>query len=170
MTASLSVALWAFGLSKIQNMFTRNKPQIRAAQPQDLPIIVRLIEELAEFEQLTHLLEVTPRNSDPTSLVPGPWPSAWSARSTARRWPCHLLHKLLDLPGQARHVPGRPVRAPGAPPQRPGQGAAGAHGRAGPRRAAMGASSGRCWLERGRRPLLPKSSVPRCCPTGNSAA
>ena len=33
---------------------------IRAAAPQDTPAIVGLIRELAEFEQLTHLLEVTP--------------------------------------------------------------------------------------------------------------
>ncbi len=72
MQASLSVASWAFGLSKIQDMFTRNKPQIRAAQPQDLPIIVRLIEELAEFEQLTHLLEVTPEKLGPHLFGPRP--------------------------------------------------------------------------------------------------
>ena len=33
---------------------------IRAAEPRDLRIIVQLISELAEFESLTHLLEVTP--------------------------------------------------------------------------------------------------------------
>ncbi|MFG6416442.1 GNAT family N-acetyltransferase [Roseateles sp. DC23W] len=32
---------------------------IRAAEPRDLHAIVQLIEELAEFENLTHLLEVT---------------------------------------------------------------------------------------------------------------
>jgi GNAT superfamily N-acetyltransferase len=33
---------------------------LRAAEPRDLPAIVGLIGELAAFEQLTHLLEVTP--------------------------------------------------------------------------------------------------------------
>jgi GNAT superfamily N-acetyltransferase len=33
---------------------------LRAADPRDLPAIVGLIGELAAFEQLTHLLEVTP--------------------------------------------------------------------------------------------------------------
>jgi GNAT superfamily N-acetyltransferase len=34
--------------------------RLRAAEPRDLEAIVALIGELAEFEQLTHLLEVTP--------------------------------------------------------------------------------------------------------------
>ena len=34
--------------------------RLRAAEPRDLEAIVGLIGELAEFEQLTHLLEVTP--------------------------------------------------------------------------------------------------------------
>jgi GNAT superfamily N-acetyltransferase len=33
---------------------------LRPAEPRDLPAIVALIGELAEFEQLTHLLQVTP--------------------------------------------------------------------------------------------------------------
>lgn len=35
-------------------------PHLRAAAVRDLPAIVGLIRELAEFEHLTHLLEVTP--------------------------------------------------------------------------------------------------------------
>ena len=35
-------------------------PTLRAAQPRDLDGIVGLITELAQFEHLTHLLEVTP--------------------------------------------------------------------------------------------------------------
>lgn len=35
---------------------------IRNAHPEDAPAIVGLIRELAEFEQLTHLLEVTPES------------------------------------------------------------------------------------------------------------
>ena len=35
-------------------------PTLRAAEPRDVTAIVGLIRELAEFEQLTHLLQVTP--------------------------------------------------------------------------------------------------------------
>ena len=38
---------------------------LRPAAPQDLDAIVALITELAEFEQLTHLLEVTPAKLAP---------------------------------------------------------------------------------------------------------
>ena len=38
---------------------------IRAAEPRDLEAIVRLISQLAEFEQLTHLLKVTPETLRP---------------------------------------------------------------------------------------------------------
>jgi GNAT superfamily N-acetyltransferase len=38
---------------------------IRAAEPRDLNAIVQLISELAEFENLTHLLEVTPESLAP---------------------------------------------------------------------------------------------------------
>jgi GNAT superfamily N-acetyltransferase len=38
---------------------------IRAAEPRDLHAIVQLISELAEFENLTHLLEVTPEKLAP---------------------------------------------------------------------------------------------------------
>jgi hypothetical protein len=38
---------------------------IRAAEPRDLDAIVRLIAGLAEFERLTHLLEVTPEKLRP---------------------------------------------------------------------------------------------------------
>ncbi|KQY88844.1 GNAT family N-acetyltransferase [Pelomonas sp. Root1444] len=38
---------------------------IRAAEPRDLDAIVLLIGELAEFENLSHLLEVTPQKLEP---------------------------------------------------------------------------------------------------------
>jgi GNAT superfamily N-acetyltransferase len=38
---------------------------IRLAEPRDLAAIVRLIERLAEFEKLTHLLRVTPDTLEP---------------------------------------------------------------------------------------------------------
>ncbi|MES2960534.1 MAG: GNAT family N-acetyltransferase [Pseudomonadota bacterium] len=38
---------------------------LRAAEPRDLNAIVGLIGELAAFEKLTHLLEVTPENLEP---------------------------------------------------------------------------------------------------------
>jgi GNAT superfamily N-acetyltransferase len=39
--------------------------RLRAAEPRDLEAIVALIGELAEFEKLTHLLEVTPEKLRP---------------------------------------------------------------------------------------------------------
>ena len=42
-----------------------SRPTLRAAEPRDLPAIVQLIGELAEFEHLTHLLEVTPEGLEP---------------------------------------------------------------------------------------------------------
>lgn len=38
---------------------------LRAAEPRDVPAIVGLITELAEFERLTHLLQVTPESLHP---------------------------------------------------------------------------------------------------------
>jgi len=44
---------------------TDNPFALRAAEPRDVPAIVGLIRELAEFEKLTHLLRVTPENLHP---------------------------------------------------------------------------------------------------------
>ncbi|MCY4746717.1 GNAT family N-acetyltransferase [Pelomonas sp. UHG3] len=41
------------------------RPDIRPAEPRDLHVIVQLIGELAEFENLSHLLEVTPESLAP---------------------------------------------------------------------------------------------------------
>jgi len=38
---------------------------LRAAEPRDVPALVGLITELAEFERLTHLLQVTPETLHP---------------------------------------------------------------------------------------------------------
>jgi GNAT superfamily N-acetyltransferase len=38
---------------------------LRAAEPRDVPAIVGLIRELADFEKLTHLVEVTPQSLQP---------------------------------------------------------------------------------------------------------
>lgn len=38
---------------------------LRAAEPRDLPAITSLIRELADFEQLTHLVETTPEKLHP---------------------------------------------------------------------------------------------------------
>ena len=49
-------------------MSTAHRPppaELRAAEPRDLDAIVALIAELAEFEQLTHLLQVTPEKLRP---------------------------------------------------------------------------------------------------------
>lgn len=45
---------------------------LRSAAPADLPAIVGLITELAEFEHLTHLLQVTPENLHPHLFGPRP--------------------------------------------------------------------------------------------------
>jgi len=38
---------------------------LRAAEPRDVPAIVGLIRELADFEKLTHLVQVTPQTLQP---------------------------------------------------------------------------------------------------------
>ena len=45
---------------------------LRAARPRDVPAIVGLIGELAEFEHLTHLLKVTPQTLHPHLFGPKP--------------------------------------------------------------------------------------------------
>lgn len=46
--------------------------RLRPAEPRDLAAIVGLIRELAEFEQLTHLLQVTPQSLHPHLFGPKP--------------------------------------------------------------------------------------------------
>jgi hypothetical protein len=48
------------------------KHMLRAAEPRDLPAIVGLIGELAEFERLTHLLQVTVETLRPHLFGPKP--------------------------------------------------------------------------------------------------
>jgi GNAT superfamily N-acetyltransferase len=48
------------------------KHMLRAAEPRDLPAIVGLIGELAEFEHLTHLLQVTVETLRPHLFGPKP--------------------------------------------------------------------------------------------------
>jgi GNAT superfamily N-acetyltransferase len=45
---------------------------LRAAEPRDVPAIVGLITELAEFEHLTHLVQVTPESLHPHLFGPRP--------------------------------------------------------------------------------------------------
>src|SRR5262249_53535601 len=47
----------------VNDMYTKHL--LRAAEPRDVPAIVGLIRELAEFEHLTHLLRVTPETLRP---------------------------------------------------------------------------------------------------------
>jgi len=49
-----------------------NAFQLRAAEPRDVNPIVGLITELAEFEKLTHLLQVTPQSLHPHLFGPRP--------------------------------------------------------------------------------------------------
>ena len=57
--------------------------RLRPAAPHDLPAIVGLITELAAFEQLTHLLEVTPERLAPQLFGPRPAAEAVVAELTA---------------------------------------------------------------------------------------
>ncbi len=53
-------------------MFSRATPRIRAAERRDLSAIVELIRELAEFEQLSHLCQVSPEALGPHLFGPKP--------------------------------------------------------------------------------------------------
>lgn len=52
---------------------------LRAAEPRDTRAIVGLIGELAEFEHLTHLLQVTPESLAPHLFGPKPVAECWVA-------------------------------------------------------------------------------------------
>jgi GNAT superfamily N-acetyltransferase len=54
---------------------------LRAAEPRDVPAIVGLITELAEFENLTHLLKVTPDKLHPQLFCARPAAEAVVAES-----------------------------------------------------------------------------------------
>ena len=58
--------------------------ELRPAQPQDVPALVGLITELAEFEQLTHLLKVTPEALQPHLFGERPAAEAWVAEMEGR--------------------------------------------------------------------------------------
>jgi GNAT superfamily N-acetyltransferase len=45
---------------------------LRPAEPRDVPVIVALIHELAEFEQLLHLVRATPQQLEPQLFGPRP--------------------------------------------------------------------------------------------------
>lgn len=55
-------------------MITMNNAafHIRSAEPRDVPAIVGLIGELAEFEKLTHLMQATPETLHPHLFGPNP--------------------------------------------------------------------------------------------------
>ena len=57
---------------------------LRAAEARDVPAIVGLIGELAEFEKLTHLLEVTPQSLHPHLFGPHPVAEALVAEHDAQ--------------------------------------------------------------------------------------
>lgn len=54
---------------------------LRPAHPRDLEAIVGLIRDLADFERLTHLLEVTPESLRPHLFGAKPAAEAWVAES-----------------------------------------------------------------------------------------
>jgi GNAT superfamily N-acetyltransferase len=53
-------------------MNTLTKHALRAAEPRDVEAVVSLIRELADFEHLTHLLQVTPDSLRPHLFGPKP--------------------------------------------------------------------------------------------------
>jgi GNAT superfamily N-acetyltransferase len=55
--------------------------RLRAAEPRDVDAIVGLIRGLAEFEKLTHLLEVTPERLAPHLFGPKPVVESWVAEA-----------------------------------------------------------------------------------------
>lgn len=55
--------------------------QLRAAEPRDLPAITGLIRELAEFEKLSHLVQVTPESLHPHLFSDKPVAEALVAES-----------------------------------------------------------------------------------------
>jgi GNAT superfamily N-acetyltransferase len=59
-----------------------NEHQVRPAEEGDVPAIVGLIRELAEFEHLTHLLQVTPETLHPHLFGPRPVAEALVGEST----------------------------------------------------------------------------------------
>ncbi len=86
----------------------QRRPRPRAsrsapAEPADVAAIVRLIHGLAEFEKLTHLVQVTPESLAPAPVrrAPGRRGAGRRARRPRRRLRA-LLHQLLDLPRPAR--------------------------------------------------------------------
>lgn len=52
-------------------------PHLRPATRQDLPAIVDMIAELAEFEQLSHLMQARPDTLEPHLFGPKPVAEAW---------------------------------------------------------------------------------------------
>jgi GNAT superfamily N-acetyltransferase len=52
---------------------------LRDAEPRDVPAIVGLIGELAEFEHLSHLMQATPETLAPHLFGPKPVAEAWVA-------------------------------------------------------------------------------------------
>ena len=95
-----------------------NRFHIRLAKPDDVPLILRFIRDLAEFEGLSHAVAAT-EESLRESLF-GPNPSAEVALGCSRRrcgGVCGLLPHLLDVSGAARHVFGGHLRDAGASPE-----------------------------------------------------
>ncbi len=65
-------------------MAESNSFHLRAAEPRDLPAIVGLIRELAEFEQLAHLVQTTPEALHPHLFGERPVAEAMVAEASAR--------------------------------------------------------------------------------------
>lgn len=70
---------------------------LRPAAPADLPAIVGLITELAEFEHLSHLLQVTPEKLRPHLFGPAPLAECWLAEPLPRLEPDGLVEPVEPI-------------------------------------------------------------------------
>lgn len=111
--------------------------KLRAAELRDVQPIVGLIRELAEFEQLTHLLQVTPEKLRPHLFGERPVAEAMVAeiddgasKGEVAAFALFFTNFSTFL-ALARSVPGGSVRAPHAPQAGHRPGAAAQAGRAG---------------------------------------
>ena len=128
----------------------------RRPRPEDVPLLMGLIVELAEYERLAEHVSATDElmRGGAVRRAPGRRGADRRARRRARRLRA-LLPDLLDLPGDPGRVARGPVRPPLLPAPRRRQVAAGGGGRPHPRAGRGAAGMVGPGLERAGARLLP---------------
>ena len=125
---------------------------VREVRPADVPAVVGLVHELADYEREPARCQLT---ADQLQRRPVRRPAgAVRPRRRGRRGGRRLravVPQLLHLARRARHLPRGPLRPAGPPRARPGPGAAGHAGRHLRRPRLRRGSSGRCWTGTSRR-------------------